>query len=120
MKTKGFLARVCTGHYGYLTAMQSRQRGQSKILALEVYSQIFSRRNRPSCKGKYQTGSQMGEAQWPKDIASPSMIEATLPIKWVEHNGEESKHPVCPPQSGRQKGGKLFLDKLSMGSHRLI
>lgn len=120
MKSNGFLAWVCTRHYGHLTAMSNRQRGQNKILALHIHTQICSRRNRPSCKGKYQTGSQMGEAQWPEDTASPSMTEATGPIKWVEHNGEESKHPICPPQSGRQTGGELFVDKSSMGSNRLV
>lgn len=90
-----------------------------------VYTQIFSRRKRPSCKGKYQTGSQMGEAQWPEDTASSSITETTGPNKWVEQNGEESKHPVSPsalppPPSGRQTGGELFVDKSSMGSDRLV
>lgn len=53
----------------------------------------------------------MEEAQWPKDTASPSMIEATLPIKWVEHNGENSSIlSALPSQADRQVGSDFQVN----------
>lgn len=66
----------------------------------------------------------MGEAKWPKDTASPGVIEGAVPIKWVERSGEESECPVCPPHPGRQAirqaGRRLSVDKMSLGNNGLV
>lgn len=112
MKSNGFSVQACTRHHRHLTIVQSRQRGQNKILTFYVHSCIFSSRkiNLATLANIRLVGGWVRYGQRTKQ-AHAWLTHCPNQMSGAQWGRIQASHFPPIRQTGQQTGRKLFVDK---------